>query len=257
MQKAHYFKNKGQFLAGTLHLPAGRKPCPGVVILHGFTGWKCEPHFIFVELSRRLADAGIASLRFDFRGSGESEGLFEDMTPLEELSDARAALAELRGQRRIDSRRLGVVGLSLGGMIAALLAGKERSIKSVVLWSAPARPDKLFKAARPKKDLKRIREEGRLDIGGLYLGNAFLETLPGIDPPAELAKSRAPALVIHGSGDEGVPYSHSGDFLRAGKARGIRTERLRIEGSDHVYSSIPWRNEVIEATVSFLKETLM
>ena len=118
MQKALYFRNKGELVAGTLHLPDNRRRCPGVLMCHGFTGQKSESHFYLVALSRRLAEAGIASLRFDFRGSGESEGEFEDMTPLEEVSDARAALRQLAGIARVDERRLGIFGWSLGGLVA-------------------------------------------------------------------------------------------------------------------------------------------
>ena len=77
MQQACYFSNEGQQIAGTVHIPDGPGPFPGVLLCHGFTGQRIEAHFIFVKMSRALEQAGIASLRFDFRGSGESEGRFQ------------------------------------------------------------------------------------------------------------------------------------------------------------------------------------
>ena len=57
-----------------------RRGGPGVVLFHGFTGDRMESHWLFVKCSRALARAGIASLRFDFYGSGESEGEFSEVT---------------------------------------------------------------------------------------------------------------------------------------------------------------------------------
>ncbi|PKP55158.1 hypothetical protein CVT91_16415, partial [Candidatus Atribacteria bacterium HGW-Atribacteria-1] len=63
-----------QKLRGMVHFPSGRGPFPAVALFHGFGGQRMEPHFIFVKLSRLLAKNKIITARFDFRGSGESEG---------------------------------------------------------------------------------------------------------------------------------------------------------------------------------------
>ena len=63
-------------------------------------------------------------------------------------------------------------------------------------------------------------------------------------------------LVVHGTDDDTVPYSNSDDFLQAGRSRDIRTERVTIEGADHTYDRVDWRDEAVESTVAFLKETL-
>jgi hypothetical protein len=257
IQKPLYFRNKGQLIAATLHLPKGRRSCPAVAILHGFTAQRCEWYFTFVKLSRRLAEEGIASLRLDARGSGESEGEFEDMTPLEEVSDLRAALRRLRKTPRVDPRRLALLGMSMGGMVAALASAHEPSLKSLVLWAAVARPDKVFRAMTTKAQMETLAKAGRLDVRGLYVGRGFWECIKRIDPPAALAKAKAPALIIHGTGDGTVAYSDSSLFLKAGLSRGIRTERLTVPGADHAFPSAVWRNEVIDATVNWLKETLL
>ena len=70
-----HFTNEDLRLYGMLHRPEGAGPHPAVMILHGFTGQRIEPHRLFVKLARQLVAAGIAALRFDFRGSGESEGV--------------------------------------------------------------------------------------------------------------------------------------------------------------------------------------
>jgi uncharacterized protein len=96
----------GKRMAGVLHLPAGRGRAPAVLMLHGFTGHKVETHRLFVRTARQLAASGLIVLRFDFRGSGDSEGEFEEMTIRGEVEDALNALAFLREQRRVDTARV-------------------------------------------------------------------------------------------------------------------------------------------------------
>jgi uncharacterized protein len=257
MQKPVYFKNKGEMVCGTLNLPAGRGRCPAVVYCHGFTADRNETRFLFARLARRLETAGIASLRIDFRGSGESGGRFEEMTPLEEVSDARAAIARLRADKRIDPGRVGIVGMSLGGLVAALVAGKEPGLKSVVLWGAIARPAKVVEGLAPKGAQREMEKHGFVDMGGLAVGRAFWQVARNLNPPAELAKSRAPVLIIHGTGDKTVPYVNSTDFLRAARARGIATKRLSIAGSNHGFWRCAWGQTVLDATVDWFEETLL
>src|SRR5579864_8279648 len=114
----------GKMLRGVLHRPsdAAGRSLPAVVMFHGFTGNRMEAHWIFVKCARNLAQAGIASLRFDFCGSGESDGEFSEVTLRGEIADGRMAVEFLRRQRGIDAQRVGLLGLSLGGTVAAALA---------------------------------------------------------------------------------------------------------------------------------------
>jgi hypothetical protein len=134
-----HFDVDGQRCHGMLHLPLGATaPVPAVLMLHGFTGQRMEPHRLFVLFSRLLAEHGMASLRFDFRGSGESEGSFDQMTVSRELEDVSAAYTFLGQRPEIDPQRLGLLGLSMGGMMAALSAPRHR-FAALGLW-APAHP---------------------------------------------------------------------------------------------------------------------
>src|SRR5688572_7518972 len=98
-------------LRGMLHLPPGRSGAraPAVVVLHGCTGHRVEEGRSFVLLGRALADAGLHCLRFDFRGSGESDGDFESVTLEGEVAEARAALAFVRGLASVDPARVALL----------------------------------------------------------------------------------------------------------------------------------------------------
>lgn len=256
IQKPLYFQSNGEEIAGTLHLPAGRGRCGGVAMVHGFRGQRCGARFMLVELSRRLADAGMASLRFDCRGCGESAGRFEDMTPGGQLRDAAAALGELGAIRRVDASRLGLVGISLGGMIAALLAASDRRVKAAVLVSPVARADEMADGMLAEGMRAMLERDGRVDIGGLYLSKAFFDGIEGLDGPSRIAESPAALLVISGSDDETVPPGHADEYFERARARQARTERLVVPGADHTYSSVPWREAALSGAVDFLKGTL-
>src|SRR5208282_4030624 len=97
-----------------------------------FGGTRVEPHRLFVKTSRLLAREGVASLRLDFRGSGESEGDFQSMTLSREIKDAKAALDFLRSQPGVNLERVGILGLSMGGYVAASVAAQDPSLKALV-----------------------------------------------------------------------------------------------------------------------------
>ncbi|MBE3598789.1 MAG: alpha/beta fold hydrolase [Limnochordaceae bacterium] len=118
---------EGQQLIGIVHRPPGgadERP-PAVVLCHGFGGHKAENHRLFVKAARAMARAGMAALRFDFRGSGDSEGEFEEMTLSGEVTDALAALAYARSHV---GRPVALLGMSMGGAVATLVAERDGDV---------------------------------------------------------------------------------------------------------------------------------
>jgi alpha/beta superfamily hydrolase len=123
---------------GVLHVPDDLKPeqkAPAIAMFHGFTGHKSETHRLFVRIARALCSAGFVVLRFDFRGSGDSDGDFEEMTVAGEVSDAEQAITFLSELPGVDEKTVGVIGLSMGGRVAAVLASKDSRVKFAALRS--------------------------------------------------------------------------------------------------------------------------
>jgi uncharacterized protein len=251
MQKAVEIKRDGLTLRGMAHIPenSGEK-CPGVIILHGFTGNKMEPHFIFVKLSRALEKAGIASVRFDFTGSGESDGDFKDMTPDSELADANYILDYLIEQDFIDKDRIGICGLSMGGYIGGITAGDNRdNVKGLCMWAPAGNIGDLF--LEREKDWERI-EDGLFDIQGLLLSSRAYESAALIDHISRTSVFDREACIIHGTCDTTVPYDIGLQYKKAMK----NAEFHSIEGANHTFDRTAWENQVINITVDFFRRVL-
>jgi len=249
------FTSEGQQIIGVLHRPLAseRAELPVVVMCHGFTGHKVETHRIFVKTARALARRGLASLRFDFRGSGDSAGEFDEMTVEGEVRDALAAIAYARRQ---GGAPVALLGLSLGGMVATIAAQRDGDIAALVLWAAVARPERLARRIGfgGPEGMRPLEWEGRYDLGGHLVSKAFVEDLVRHDPLAAARTYRGPVLVIHGSRDETVPPDDAEAYMAAfpGADRTLRW----IEEADHTFNRASWEREVIEATVEWVVSRL-
>jgi alpha-beta hydrolase superfamily lysophospholipase len=255
---------KGGFLAGTVHLPRGRKPArgwPSVLMCHGFTGHRIEAHFLFVKASRAFAAAGLASLRFDFRGSGESSGRFEDMSVLTELADALAAWEFLGAVEGMNPGRRGVLGFSHGGAVASLLSGglaaEERAPRCCALWSAVADIHEIWRprlaAARRARRGKRLRFP--ITVGGHRLGRVFMRDMDAAPRPDQaMGAAGIPTLIVQGTADAAVPVHQAKAFA---SAVGRRLATLKImKGLDHTYERPEWEKKVIRMTRDWLRRKL-
>jgi len=225
--------------------------------LHGFTGTSVEPHRIFVTTARHLAQQGFYVLRFDFRGSGQSEGDFADMTYRGEVSDALIAISCLGAQANVDSNKIGVLGLSLGGAVACHVAGCRSNVKSVVLWAPATSLNRL--AEKLAKEMLNLSQEltiGYVDWSGSRVGPKFMQQLGEEKPAVELLRFDGPILIIHGDNDEAVPIVNSQALNNILQERQKTAELIIIEGADHTFNSVKWEQEVIQATVDWFEKTL-
>ncbi len=259
MEKPVVFKNHGQQLVGMVHIPQSPERCKsGILMLHGFTGHKIETHRLFVRAAREFAKNGFVVFRFDFRGSGDSEGKFEDMTISGELSDALTALSLFRGMELVDPSRIGVVGFSLGGCVAAMLAGQvPDSIAALALWAAVSEnpPDNF----RYFKQLFENREGSSADWvehSGYLIGKRFFEELDEITPLEDIRRFKGPVLVAHGSEDQTVSPEHAKLYFKTLQENGNEVYFHIIEGAGHTFIKRQHEIRLIQLTVEFFKNHL-
>jgi uncharacterized protein len=256
MERLIEFANRsGRRLRGMLHQP-GESPvgrAPGVVLFHGFTGDRMESHWLFVKCSRALERAGIASMRFDFFGSGESEGDFREATLEGEIQDAQDAVSFFRREGGIDGERLGLLGLSLGGAIAALVAEQVRA-RALVLWAAVARLPHLRalgdSLTRPLPNSLSGRE-----YAGHEISPRFLDVADRLDPLAAVTGFARPTLIVHPECDERLDLSHAEDYFRASGA--AVKQKVIVDGAGHTFDSVVWEQQVISQAVDWFQQHLL
>ncbi len=241
------FASGGEDVFGVLHLPSGA-PAPAIIMCHGFTGSRSEAHRLFVAAARDFAAHGLGVLRFDFRGSGDSAGDFSQMTISREIEDAAAALDYVVSRPEVDASRVGVLGLSLGGCVAACLAGRDPRAKALALWAATAHPEKISERLAAEFAANDV-----VDMHGWGLGRAFADDAVSIKPLEEAARYVGPSLVVHGGEDQTVPPADAASYR---VALGGRCRVHIVKDADHVFSSLAYKAEAIRITRDFLVETL-
>ena len=198
-------------------LKQGEK-CPMVIFCHGFSGTKDGP--LFELIADTLQAHGIASIRFDFNGHGESEGEFKDMTVPNEIQDAKKVVEYVRDLRYVSD--LAIVGHSQGGVVASMTAGQlseelgAPAFKAVALMAPAAvlrddaiRGSTMGKSYDPFDPGEYVELWGGLKLGGNYIRTAF--TLPIYETAA---KYQGPALIVHGTADRVVPYTYGERFYQ-------------------------------------------
>jgi len=140
-----FFTNDDITLAGTLTLPPTRGPHPAVILISG-SGPQNRDHEIatvpgyrpFAVIADKLTRHGIAVLRYDDRGVGESTGDPAVATSADFAADVEAALRYLRGREEISPEWIGLLGFSEGGMIAAMVAARTPEVAFVISMAGPA-----------------------------------------------------------------------------------------------------------------------
>jgi hypothetical protein len=243
----------GQKLAATVHLPCSPKEKrPAVLFCHGFTGNRIEQRYIFVRASRILALDQIGSLRFDYRGCGESEGLFKDFTLLDYIEDAETALAQLKTLPGVDADRLGILGYSLGGCVAAELLRRHPEIRASVLWSPVAFPgDLFFEQSKELQQTEISKDKGFIEYDGWAIGVDFIRFLEKIEPVESLADYPGPTLLCHGAQDTVVDPSHSRAYAAARTRPDQITEMLVLPESNHGYKPLSEDETLLNKTTAW------
>lgn len=254
--------NKGQKIFGVLHKPFTKSVAkyPAVLICHGFAGNKVGKHRIYVSLAEKLASAGIASLRIDFRGCGDSEGNFSEMTLEGEVSDALCGLNFLESHPDLDAARLGLVGCSFGAAVGVIAASRYPSIKSLTLYAALYSSNQWLKqwqalqanqaGENAQKDMQRITE-------GNIPGKAFFEEFFKLNLEPHLASlQHVPMLHIHSILDEKVSIEQAENYLRCRQGALGETKSVRLQKSDHEFSNVEERKFVIDETAQWFSKTL-
>ncbi len=269
------FTSSGSKLVGILALPESTARVPrGVVFIHGWGGNRIGPHRIIVKVARALARQGVASLRFDLRGRGDSEGDPDAATLDRMIEDTCAAIDLLRRRTNLD--HVNLWGICSGGNVAIGAATLKPDVTRMVLLSTlPFIPQKKAseKVARTKKhafgylrklvSLKTWKKlvSGAVDFGGirktLFGHYGHTDERDRKDSARDIMKAfrsyQGDALFVYGGADpEAVDaQTHYDAFTREND---IPARFVTIDGSNHDFYSIAWENEITKLTADWIEK---
>jgi len=265
----------GEPIHGDLRLPDAPGPHPVVVVCHGFKGfkdWGFHPW-----LGERLAAAGLAAVHFNFSRNGvrAADGDIEDLDAFgrntlslerDDLDTVLDTVVSGELDPALDPSRLGLLGHSRGGGIALLGAAERPEAKALVTWSAVSHFDRIG----DETVLAEWRRTGVYEVVNartgqkLPMGVGFLDDVLGnlarLDLLAAARQVGAPWLLVHGSGDETVPFAEAEELHGAS---GRRAVLLTLDGAGHTFGAVhPFAGptadllDAVAATAAHLREAL-
>jgi pimeloyl-ACP methyl ester carboxylesterase len=260
--------NEGRQIPATLVLPSGSGPFPLVVMEHGFAGSRQE-NGGFAKLADALARAGIATIRMDFPGCGDSKTSFSEYSLSANNSDAEACRKWAVENAPVDSKRIGIFGYSNGGRQALMVAVSGSNPYKAMGLLAPAyfttqneKQSGTFSIDETKARLAEAQSKGayQMDWFGRTLSVSAKNYQDDLDSVAIMdsitpALVKTPSLVVYGSKDETVLPAIS---QAAASAIGAKT--VEVEGADHGYGFYSDQSDVTAAVegafVEFFKKEL-
>jgi uncharacterized protein len=238
--KEHRFVRGRKELSVMVHnLSQAAADLPVFIMCHGFTGDKIGANQLHLNVALGLERAGKVVVRFDFAGSGESEGVFaEDTTVIGWLEDLRTIVEWVKGNPEFKGAPIVLSGHSLGGMLV-IIYPKDNAITERITLAPVVRPIGNFKVILGPALWEKAA--GGETIANFY--NKGFELKDGIlvkdlirndyQPLKAAAELKTPLLIIHGDADCAVPVEGSEELYRIYRGK---KQFHRLEGADHVFT---------------------
>ena len=228
-QKVVFQNQSGHALSGILDLPA-EAPVGYALFAHCFT---CSKNLKAAgNIARALTDAGIAVLRFDFTGLGQSEGEFSDTNFSSNVGDLLAAVSYLDQEHKAPAI---LIGHSLGGTAVLQAAAKVKSAVAVATIGSPSQPAHVARMFSGSESTLRERGEATVTLGGrpFLMKQQFLDDLEKQDVNASIGSLRKALLIMHAPLDDIVEIDNASALFMAAKHP---KSFVSLDTADHLLS---------------------
>ncbi len=227
----------GATLAGTLTVPKGGAKCVMIMVTGSGPENRDEEvyaHKPFAVIADRLARAGIATLRYDDRATGQSVGGdMKNATSADLAEDAAAGIEWLRAQKRF--KKVGLLGHSEGGLIAFML-GAQKKLDFIVSLAGPAVQGDSILLYQSRNSGSPLAKGITMEyLRGMMKGNKWVEWFMDYDPTQNIAATKCPVLALNGSKDCQVPSAQSIPALRRLLPKNKKTVIKEYEGLNHLF----------------------
>jgi len=221
-------------ICGLLHLPpTAKSPC--VITAHGLFSSKDSDKFI--SIADYFTRHGLAVIRFDFGGCGESTGSISDTTVSRRLKELTAVVAFARQHPSL-SNWLGLLGSSLGGYVSLMYAAQDPAVRALSVWATPYSLLELRQNI-PQEELHQLKQDFFIDAAQYHL-EPVLSALTSVQ-------------IIHGKSDAIVPYTHAQQlFGRVSQPKELHL----IPAGDHSLTGPEDRERAIEHSLRWFQTCL-
>ncbi|SEK27453.1 hypothetical protein SAMN02910377_00419 [Pseudobutyrivibrio ruminis] len=242
-----FITDDGIKLNAKLDMPTnGAAKCPLCLVFHGFTGHIEEDHILAV--SKGLNEVGVATLRVDLYGHGNSDGEFKNHNLYKWLNNI---LTVVDYAKTLDFvTEMYMCGHSQGGLAVTLAAAMERDVIKALIPLSPAYV--IIEGAKQGELLGQpFDPENIPDMlqswDGRELSGNYIRVAQSIDLDGAIKKYTGPVLIVHGDADEAVPVEYG---IEASKKFANCTLKL-IPGDTHCYDY--HLDQAVEAIKEFVK----
>ncbi|NQZ76342.1 MAG: OsmC family protein [Ekhidna sp.] len=223
------FRNaNGQELAGRVDFPLSSTPKAFVLFAHCFT---CSKNLKSVDyISKAFTNLGMAVLRFDFTGLGQSKGSFSDTNFSSNLSDLEDAYHFLEDQYEAPQI---LVGHSLGGAAVLHVGGSLPKVRAVATIGAPSSPDHVAHLLSSGRDELEEKGEADINIGGrtFKMKKQFLDDIEEQGREKKIQKLDKALLILHSPQDSIVGIENAQEiYVEAKHPKSF----ISLDGADHL-----------------------
>lgn len=223
---------------------------------HGFQGTKSAPHRLFTKMARKLANHGIAACRFDYYGSGDSEGEFSESTISSQIEDVVDVFSYVSNMENYEVTKIGLIGYSLGGCIASIAQSKlSTNLSTIVLWAPISNPYWNFVHLLGMDRVINGLKGEPVEFEGEQIGRAFFEELLEFDPLDCINQYENPVLIIHGEQDQDVLFANAVAYKRM--VQHLSSQLISFPDTGHLFQEHETETALFNHTLEWLKRYLV
>ncbi|WOJ96603.1 alpha/beta fold hydrolase [Congregibacter brevis] len=262
--------SNGEYVVpGILSLPAQTNhAAPAVLLLHGTASQKNEVGDLYLQLAQKLAAEGIASLRIDLAGAGDSAVDHLHFSLSSATRDAQTAFDFLSTHPLINNKKIAVLGFSQGGLIAQRLVLKEPRALALATWSTAAANGRGSFARFFDEHYREALRTGHASVAFPWLSEPLrfsLQWFTEIDEQQTLTEMqgyKAPILCIAGTADSTVAFEQSEELINV--STHPMSQLVLLAGADHIFNVLAAKpsfketpthsDRLLSTTVSWLSE---
>ena len=268
MEEPVTFESGGETLHGIRHRSETGEGRRAVVFLHGWSGCRLGPHRMFVTAARRLEALGIASLRFDFRGRGDSGGLTAEASIASMIEDTRAAVTFMQDE----ADAIYLLGICSGGKVAVGTAARTAGTAGLILWSAEAMGEmhgtydgtrkslvalRAYAAKLTRPETWRRLVTGKVNTGMVRkaLTEHEMPSAQELDDESGILRDfrsyTGSVISIYGAAHPETVHA-AGAYRDFFNTHGIANELHAVDGANHSFYGLDWEEQVLARTEEWL-----